>query len=176
MSLSKQWLLSITVTDIIQRFPKPAVIGLKSYVLFGIWTTLMEKTDWCLWSSLFKYVQYVDHYQIICLSPHWKPNYFVLTSENWVICKDTLIQSQVHVTPLHGKVYPTRFFPFNSFATSELSQLALSSFLHHCFTRLGWSEDFNSRSSMSEGVKLSAIWVVYIKIQYITGEIPSVPP
>lgn len=137
MSLSKQWLLSITVTDIIQRFPKTAVIGLKSYVLFGTWTTVVEKTDRCLWSSLFKYVQYVDHYQIVCLSPHWKPNYFVLTSENWVICKDTLIQSQVHVTPLHGKVYP---YSFPSTALQPLNCHSLLSVPFYTIVSPDWGD------------------------------------
>lgn len=152
------------------KMSKTAVIDLQSYGLFGIWTTLRESTGWCLWFSFFKYMRYEDHYRIICLSPHCKINYCILTSEKlWVICKDTFIQPQVHVTPLHGAGYPTTFFSSNSFATSKSSQLAPSkSQKHRCFTRLGWSEDFNSRSSTSEGGKLSAVWVVCIKLWYIT--------
>lgn len=72
MPPGKQCRLSITVTNKIQRFQKNPLISLKSYPLFGVWTTLVENTDWCLWFSLFKYVQYVDHYQVVCLLQNQK--------------------------------------------------------------------------------------------------------
>lgn len=46
------------------------------------------------------------------------------------MCKDALIQSQVHVTPLHGKVHPTRFYtPQDFFPPAALQPPSLYSLL-----------------------------------------------
>lgn len=147
---------------------KKAVIDLQSYGLFGIWTTLRESTDWCLWFSFFKYMQYEDHYQILCLSPHCKINYCILTSGNWVICKDTFIQPQVHVTSLHGAGYPTTFFSSNSFQHPNFPSL-----LPVTPRNTAVSPDWGDLKISIQGAALlkdwlSAVWVVCIKLWYIT--------
>lgn len=110
-----------------------------------------------------------DTIKFFCLSSHCKVNYCILRSGiMWIVCKDVFILPQVHVTPLYGEVCSVSFFSSNSFATSKYSQLPPSNLLCYCFTRVEWPQVFSSSNSTSEGVKLSAILVVYIKLWYIT--------
>lgn len=104
---------------------KTAVIDLQSYGLFGIWTTLRESTDWCLWFSFFKYMRYEDHYRIICLSPHCKINYCILTSGNCGLF--VKIPSFSHKRMLH--LYTEQATPQLSFPPTALQHPNLHSLL-----------------------------------------------
>lgn len=106
----------------------------------------------------------------------YKTSYCILTSGNWVICKDTLIQSQVHVTPLHGKVTPHKILSLqqlcNFWAFTPCSQFLLTPLFHH--TGVIWIFQFKKQFFWKSKI-ICNLSSIYIKIQCITQEIPSVP-